>query len=510
MTGSFRTRRLALPFVLFLACSPIYGQAGAPGNSNPPQQPGTPPAVPVVAAPPPPSGLTEALLPIQRTPAAAQNSVTVPPLSPNGFILDWASGTATPDTVSHSGRHTVRLTGINDVLYTYRMEITEIEGADDDLSNFKDLIQEVQGIIPSQVAHAAARNPQCTVDFKTMVTQAKTASQAVEDHLSAMLPPYNNGKYSSISLGTTINAWKAVRDSYDAFEQQVINLQSNLSACQDQDGVEEAIQLIQLFRDIQRQVIDIQHKVDGPHVVEIGYDFERTSDYDVVVTQLFNGAPTDASSVTFHLSRGFEILTLSGGFLLTKLQARAYSSVTAPGPPASGSSTPSTQNVLQVDGLRQSYRPALVALFNYHDPFQWPLNNRHYGLALSAGPTIDVSQGKADTSKFGVFAGVSFHLWNRLFLSAGTHAGEFADFPQGYTAPGQIIPANSGTPTAVKRWTAKFAFAITFKGKDLSAITPGGSGGPAAPSNPTAAAPSGNNPTGGNGAASGNNGSHPH
>jgi hypothetical protein len=44
---------------------------------------------------------------------------------------------------------------------------------------------------------------------------------------------------------------------------------------------------------------------------------------------------------------------------------------------------------------------------------------------------------------------------------------EFADFPQGFTQAGQVIPPNTGTPTATKRYTARFAFAITFKVKDL-------------------------------------------
>jgi len=86
-----------------------------------------------------------------------------------------------------------------------------------------------------------------------------------------------------------------------------------------------------------------------------------------------------------------------------------------------------------------------------------------------------VANGKADTSKFGVFLGGSMHLWQRLFVTTGVHFGEFADFPQGFNRAGDPIPTNAGTPTGVKRWTGRFALSITFKGKDLSGLVQKGS-----------------------------------
>jgi hypothetical protein len=162
--------------------------------------------------------------------------------------------------------------------------------------------------------------------------------------------------------------------------------------------------------------------------------------------------------------RWTQILSSSGGFLITELPAPSYSSVTAPVPPGNTS----IQNVLGVnDG--SGPRPALTALLNFHLPniHHFALSGKKYGLALSAGPVLDISNGKADTSRIGVFSGVSLHLWNQLFITPGVHVGEFAGFPQGYTAAGQLIPPNSGTPTGVKRYTARFGFAITFKIKDF-------------------------------------------
>src|SRR5262249_16266145 len=155
-------------------------------------------------------------------------------------------------------------------------------------------------------------------------------------------------------------------------------------------------------------------------------------------------------------------------FLITNLPARSYSSVTAPNP----ADPTTTQNVLSVDNGRGA-RPALTVLLTGNIP---QVNSHNFGLGFSAGPVFDISNGKADTSRFGFFVGPSVRLTPWIFLTPGFHFGEFADFPQGFNHPGQVIPANTGTPVPVKRFTGRFAFGVTFKLKDLgSVITSGNS-----------------------------------
>jgi hypothetical protein len=156
-------------------------------------------------------------------------------------------------------------------------------------------------------------------------------------------------------------------------------------------------------------------------------------------------------------------LSSSAGFLLTTLPARSYSSATAPNP----SDPTETQNVLKVD-YGSGIRPALAVLLTGNLP---QVNKRNYGLGVSAGPVFDIANGKADTSRFGFFGGISLRLTPWIFLTPGVHVGEFADFPPGFTHAGQVIPPNTGTPTGTKRYTARFAFALTFKLKDLGAST---------------------------------------
>ena len=97
------------------------------------------------------------------------------------------------------------------------------------------------------------------------------------------------------------------------------------------------------------------------------------------------------------------------------------------------------------------------------------LDRDSYGLALSAGPVLKLG-GKSDASSFGFFAGVSGHLYHRFYITPGIHFGQFADFPVGF-GNGSTVPENFGELNPVKRWTTRFALALSFKTKDFSGLT---------------------------------------
>jgi hypothetical protein len=465
--------------------APTGTPSGQPGNAGNSAAPAIDPRLGLALNPithtPPPSP--------QRPPAAGQGT----------FILDWASGSATPDTIYHTGNSIIRLANVNDILFSYQVTVTEIKTSTDDLSQLPDLIKELNFTV--QKTNAIAKLGSCQLDQNLLNTQK--ALTDIQSKLDAFFPKTSgSAKCSSVPVARTIADWGQIRASYDRFETSLGDVQRELGRpeCQakESDGgqpqnIAPAIKLLlDDFPALRDRVVSIQNRVDAPHVLDVNYSLKRTSDYDIAVSETCNGAATDHAAVTFHLNRGFDVLTLSGGFLMTKLQARSYSVVAEPTPPPPGSppgTPPGTQNVLGVDGLGSGMRAALVALLNYHDPFEWFGNKPNFGLSVSAGPAFDISQGKADTSKFGVFVGGSVHLWNRLFITPGVHFGEFADFPPGFHFAGDPVPANFGTPNPTKRWTGHFAFAITFKGKDLTNLTPGSNN-----SNPTPAPPAPSTP----------------
>src|SRR4029077_7168009 len=106
-------------------------------------------------------------------------------------------------------------------------------------------------------------------------------------------------------------------------------------------------------------------------------------------------------------------------------------------------------------------------------PFGKLTNWNHYGLALSTGPVLRVG-GTTGTSSFGYFNGLSIHFWHRLYVTRGSHVGQFADVPLGF-AVGQSIPSTfTGQLTPTNRWSARVGWAITYKTNDLGSLTPSG------------------------------------
>ena len=398
---------------------------------------------------------------------------------PGAIYLDWDKGSVTPDTVYESGNHVLRLVGANTILYTYQFDVKEIRGGGDDLSLWSGLIASTIKILPDPSKAIDASNA-CTL--AVTLPSAKKLLADINSKIQAMLPSQPaGGDFKSISLSDSEKGWREIRTFYDTLEADKIPaVQESLknNTCLGDSELDHALQLIlndfPLMRDY---VEEIQKRADSPWV-DLPLFLNRTSEYDITATEFFQHTGTQAKPQKFHLNRGFDVLTLSGGFLFTKLQARTYTTSAQPVPPPAGSppnTLPTSQNVLSVSGLGRGMRPALVALFNYHVPWSMgKFNTRDFGFAFSAGPVIDFSNGKADTSKFGAYVGGSYHFWQRLFVSAGVHFGEFADFPQGFHVSGDVVPPNFGSPIPVKRWTGRFAFAVTFKGKDLSGLTPQG------------------------------------
>ena len=149
---------------------------------------------------------------------------------------------------------------------------------------------------------------------------------------------------------------------------------------------------------------------------------------------------------------GFDdTVMLSVGALFTEIPYRTYKAVNVP-------TSSGVQNQLVV-GDNGRWTPQGVGLLNVR---LFHLDTAHqWGIYASTGPVFKFG-GTPGVSSFGWFAGPSLTIRNQLALTAGMHVGEFADYPAGFTN-NSVVPANFGTPTAVNRWTARFAFAITYR-----------------------------------------------
>lgn len=452
------------------ASAPAHA-APAPPQTNPAPQTMPPPK-------PVPAHTQERLDTARRTPVATPDpgvpQHSCPPLAPGGktppvrFQADWDTGGIAPASVDHSGPSCFEVRNFNDILYIPVFTLTEIPPQGSDV----DLLREAMGALTGLFSGAGAGSvagrklaaPKCPANLGPELEAALKAAAALEDAVTQLDPGRDsNGKINYVPLATTLARWQPVPGKYDAFEKATAQVVLDLNLAGTETCPKEILAsaealVIEGYVPARKAYSDLKRNAGSDHIARYSGDMEPTSAYDFVVKPTYGGTGTAAGSKTFHLNAGRKILTSSAGFLITQLPARSYSSRTVP----TGTNNSATQNVLGVD-FGNGPRPALTVLLNYHVFFaDW----HRFGLALSAGPVFDISSGKADTSRLGFFGGVSLHMWNRLFVTPGVHFGEFADFPQGFVK-GSIIPPNTGTPQASKRYTARFAVGVTFKVKDL-------------------------------------------
>ena len=197
------------------------------------------------------------------------------------------------------------------------------------------------------------------------------------------------------------------------------------------------------------------HFVSASATVEPAFDLQ----IDVTASTLDTRKPL---GTTYTVTVGIVTnqLSLSLGVMATELQARTYSSRNS----VVGGALSANHLVVDNRGIR----PIGVALLNYSlFGFGRSTAQDHFGLSLSAGPTVGL--GKSGDPSMGFFGGVTFRLWDRFFITPGAHIGQFADFPAGLVN-NDVIPDKYGALTPVNRWSTRFGIAFTFRTNDFSAV----------------------------------------
>lgn len=450
-----------------------FGPPPAGGFPNPPRQPQQP-QQPQAADPGRLDQAGNFPIPGRWTPPARQEASGCPNLDRgrvHNVDLDFETGSSSHARLCDSGMHCFALRNANPLYdWVVTVNVTEPTGNPFDLLN--DAIGALKNLgtgpapaaAKTTTAGVSSTDP-CPPNLPAILADVEAKAATLRQLLATLVPGKDSsGKAIYIPLSTTRRNWVPVPAAFDAFEEAVRRLQRELQASGAENCPSDLLRkaeaiILDDYPKVRTNYEEIATKLSRPTVIYHARPLDPTSTVDLVATPSYAG--TAGTPKTFHFDPCFPILSSSAGFLLTGLQARTYASATSPDP----ADPTKTQNVLRVD-YGAGIRPALAALLTANIPH---LNRKNYGFGVTAGLVFDVSNGKADTSRFGLFAGPSFRVTPWMFLTPGAHFGEFADFPQGFNRPGQVIPANTGTPTPTKRYTAKFAFAITFKIRDLGA-----------------------------------------
>lgn len=391
--------------------------------------------------------------------------------------LQWDSAGVSPGPISKTGDYKLIIHGLNNVLFTYDFAFTATTAADATANDLFSLAQSAGSLLNggtttgttggTSTLDKIGSSNECWLGLQTPIQNIQSAFLTFNSALQALNPdPKGSDKPHSVGLQTTISQWSNVRDAYNKLEDPVKALKTAATAhCSaalaaqppEQDAVDainKALTQLNQLGALKDEIERLAKAVSADHTQILERHLSRHDTNSVTGTESYNGKQTDHAPVAFQLNTGIPWSSLSAGFLLTELPNPSYSSRTAP------NGTTSTNNVLAVD-YGSGVRPALVGLFNASLPWEC-LDSPNWGFAISAGPVYDITGGKADTSRVGFFGGATAHFHRLIYFTAGVHVGEYGAFPIGFTSAGQIIPPNTGTPQATKRYTARAAFAITF------------------------------------------------
>ena len=388
-----------------------------------------------------------------------------PPLSAQNVVVDWVGKNiiSSPSKINKKTKAEIYVENVNDVLYTYSIQVTGVPRVDNDFGALE------KGFVVGKGAGEGAANP---CDDPVKAVQIATAELGAAVSTFYHLPETQSKSCSkatpcSINIADTRVAWTSgVAPKANTASAALAHLQQ-LPICQ--KAYSKEIGDLQTALD---SVTDRSAYIFSPHhTISTETTLEPDVDYTVDVKELYmttgvsTGIQTNADTLSVKFQPATDRLTLSAGVLFSEIQNRGYTSQVEPNATGTG-----TQNVLAVSGINE-FSPLAVALLNYEIPpiKKLSFGNDDIGLAVSSGPVIRLSS-SSNTSSFGYFVGIGVHLYHRFYISPGVHIGEFADYPPGFSAPGQIVPPGLGTPIPINRFTARFSFGVTYKAKDFSSL----------------------------------------
>jgi hypothetical protein len=382
--------------------------------------------------------------------------LTCPGLLGQNVTIDWPTRTSSgcPAEVSRSQSVNVVVARVNTILYEYKVDIEQTPRVINDVGELPGLFDTISAALKATGTQSAT--------CQTALQAVEGSLKAVQDALASdkiSLKKNDKGLYPGVTRDATEEAWLTVQKAVAGLDTSVENLKKVKSTCTEgQPALVE--KLLKEYEALKVKIEAIQKRVNGPREIQVSTTFRPDNDYKITVKERYNGDVTEDGEHSFECKPQSGILTLSAGYLLTTVQDRSYVRRSIPG---AADSDPA-KVILAVEGTGK-FHPTGVALLNYQVPWV-NREDRPFGFTISAGPTIKIGS-NSDTSAFGLFTGISVHLWRRLFLTPGWHLGQFADFPPGFY-PGRVIPDSITELSPVKRWTVRFAFGVSFRAATLA------------------------------------------
>ena len=373
------------------------------------------------------------------------------PLAANGqhiITIDWAARTMAnaPVKVDQPTPVKLKITNVNDFLYSSEAKIKYDPNT-------------VEGVTGTEFDRMGLVMVGCATD---------DLAQKVADLSKPLFlaEPAAGQKCPSIPLKKSREDWLKLEPHYLAIEQT----QGAGLACPSFKAYEATLQ---------KSLREFAKIAAGPHEFSVDDILPGDGKYTVFVNE-FCGAGdkrqvTEGGAYTASFYASTSRFFLSVGYLGSQISSRTYDTVvtgqqTTTTTNAAGVATTNTTEIksLRTQGTG-AWHPTAALLLNYKLPINKLMGER-WGVAVSAGPAYRINTTGSGASNFGVFTGLSFHLWERLVLTPGIHLGTFSDTPLGFHRNGvfdPVVPPGITTLSPVSRPTTRFGIGITFQAADF-------------------------------------------
>ena len=391
-------------------------------------------------------------------------ATTALPSAGQEIVIDWPTETVScPDTINFPTRVRYVVRDINDMLFDYQVQVDLRPRETFDFERIRG------GPESGSLVATCESKANEAVDVLNPVVEAFRSTPNLKPDCDA-----TEGECNSVSLASTLGSWQNFSNAHDA---SLATVRARIAEAEEIGSCKaETTERIAAIRRQLGVFESWNDKAAMPHERVGSVSLSPDVDVDITVYEKYTEGgvryPTDKNAKKFTCTPRSNFLTLSAGTLVSTLSARTFrtvavpKSVRVPDPNNPGETIAQTSdetfNALAVDH-GNGISPHAAALLNYRLPLK--KLPKWMGFSLSSGPVYRLA-GDTEASSLGYFAGVSWTLLDRFFLTPGVHLAEFSDFPIGFSE-GSFVPSGIGNPSPIKRWTGRFGLSLSYRSKNL-------------------------------------------
>ena len=216
-------------------------------------------------------------------------------------VYDWSGDSKVPESYPRIvRRQTVwfRITNVNNILYSYRLEVTQTPIEGNDFDHLAGLLKHFrQGGTKAGVLTACEDAQQAAENLTNKAIKAINADPKLPIQYAKTSP------HVSVPVQDSVNAWKSHLTDVMAALEAIADYRQQCGT-----AIGAAPQLNNLFSDFEETVRTLDAKVNSDHVFVDKHEIEPGNNVSVTVVEMFGAETIKTKTFTFP---GVDVLTLS-------------------------------------------------------------------------------------------------------------------------------------------------------------------------------------------------------